>query len=127
MTFKDEKGNFTKKLPVKFINGRASVNVYLNKPLTDQNNPRWPFLESLCLVGSLTTSLNNTDLNKTFTAIYFQNTAESDKKSPLDYVDWVNVVGPKLKLMGLLYPSMQKIVNLYSYDGMSMSAMKRAF
>lgn len=39
----------------------------------------------------------------------------------------MNVVGPKLRRMGLIYPSMQKIVDLYDFDGLSMSAMKRAF
>lgn len=29
--------------------------------------------------------------------------------------------------MGLMYPAMQNIVNLYDYDGLSMNAMKRAF
>ena len=29
--------------------------------------------------------------------------------------------------MGLLYPSMQKIVNLYSFRAISMRAMRRAF
>ncbi len=42
-------------------------------------------------------------------------------------MDWLHTVGPKLKLMGLMYPAMQNIIDLYNYDGLSMNAMKRAF
>jgi hypothetical protein len=58
-----------------------------------------------------------------FTALYFQN----PDKYPYDKIDWLNTIGPKLKLMGLMYPSMQNIINLYDYDGLSMNAMRRAF
>lgn len=58
-----------------------------------------------------------------FTTVFFQNPS----KDPYESIDWLNVVGPKLKLMGLMYPAMQNIVNLYDYDGLSMNAMKRAF
>lgn len=46
---------------------------------------------------------------------------------PYEHIDWLHLVGPKLKVMGLMYPSMQKIVDLFNYDGLSMDAMKRAF
>ena len=52
---------------------------------------------------------------------------QNPSKDPYESIDWLNVVGPKLKLMGLMYPAMQNIVNLYDYDGLSMNAMKRAF
>ncbi len=55
--------------------------------------------------------------------MFYQNSREYPYKD----IDWLNKVGPKLKLMGLMYPSMQKIVDLYNYDGLSMNAMKRAF
>ncbi len=41
--------------------------------------------------------------------------------------DWINYVGPRMRIMGLLYPAMQKIINLYSFMGIDMDAMKRAF
>lgn len=84
-------------------------------------------MESLCLVGTF--SIRDKDDDKIilskqdFTTVYFQN----PRNDPYESIDWLNVVGPKLKLMGLMYPAMQNIVNFYDYDGLSMNAMKRAF
>lgn len=39
----------------------------------------------------------------------------------------MNTVGPELRKMGLLYPAMQRIVDLYNFNGLVMGAMKRAF
>lgn len=108
-------------LEVDFSNGYATIDVFLNRSLTEINNPRHPAMESLCLVGKIKPVENGPATD--FTALFFQN----PKYNPYEKIDWLNVVGPKLKLMGLMYPSMQNIIDLYDYDGLSMSAMKRAF
>jgi hypothetical protein len=96
----------------------------LNKDLTEDINPRHPAMESLCLQGYLTIKGKPTEkMSANFTALFFQNPS----KNPFYRIDWQHVVGPKLRLMGLMYPSMQNIVNLYNYDGLSMQAMRRAF
>ena len=41
--------------------------------------------------------------------------------------DWVHDVGPLLRQMALMYPAMQRIVDLYNFQNMSMAGMKRAF
>ena len=54
---------------------------------------------------------------------YFESNSDLGERYP----DWKNYVGPRLRLMGLLYPAMQKIVNLYSFNKVDLDAMKRAF
>ena len=39
----------------------------------------------------------------------------------------MNHVGPFLRTMRLMYPAMQKIVDLYNFKSIVMPAMKRAF
>ena len=39
----------------------------------------------------------------------------------------MNHAGPFLRTMGLMYPAMQKIVDLYNFKSIVMPAMKRAF
>jgi hypothetical protein len=83
-------------------------------------------MESLCMTGQIkigSEPIPDDDINPNITALFFHN----PKVNPYSKIDWLNVVGPKLRLMGLMYPSMQNIVNLYDYDGLSMSAMRRAF
>ena len=93
-------------------------------------------MESLCVLGVF--SIKNLKTGKVFkstefTGIFYENNIKFDKNNkpvpqdPYENIDWLHVVGPKLKVMGLMYPSMQKIVDLYNYDGLSMDAMKRAF
>lgn len=54
---------------------------------------------------------------------YFESNRDLGEQTP----DWKNYVGPRLRLMGLLYPAMQKIVNLYSFNQVHLDSMKRAF
>ena len=42
-------------------------------------------------------------------------------------VDWKNEVGPKLRMNALLFPAMQGILDLYSFQNISIDSMKRAF
>lgn len=96
----------------------------MNKDLTEDINPRHPAIESLCLQGKLKIDGKpNDNISASFTALFFQNPS----KNPFYRIDWQHSVGPKLRLMGLMYPSMQNIVDLYNYDGLSMPAMRRAF
>lgn len=53
LKFLDEKGERTKKLKVNFVKGEATVKVALNGNLTDQNNPRYPWMESLAIQGNI--------------------------------------------------------------------------
>ena len=47
--------------------------------------------------------------------------------NPPQTIDWINHIGPELKRMALLYPSMQRIVDLYNFRGILMKSMARAF
>ena len=55
---------------------------------------------------------------------FFENeeiTAKTNK------VDWVHDVGPELRKAALLFPQMQKILDLYNFQGLHMNAMRRSF
>lgn len=41
-------------------------------------------------------------------------------------MDWVNFVGPRLRVMAMMYPAMQRLANLYQLK-VTMGAMKRVF
>ena len=61
-----------------------------------------------------------------FCCIFFQN-EENPSLSEKNNIDWVHDVGPVLRKMALIYPAMQKIIDLYNFQGISIAAMKRAF
>ena len=85
-------------------------------------------MESLAVQGNITIEemkeTKSTHLD--ICCIFFQN-EESPEDSEKHNYDWVHDVGPILRQMALIYPTMQKIVDLYNFQGMSMAAMKRAF
>ena len=43
----------TSKIKVNFVKGETVVKVVLNEDLTKENNPRYPWLESLALQGKI--------------------------------------------------------------------------
>ena len=90
----------------------------LNTDLSSTNNPRFPLFENLVIQGKIQEANSNERLD--FSCIFFHNKPSSQK-------DWVNTVGPELRKMGLLYPAMQRIVDLYNFKDVTMPAMKRAF
>ena len=112
---------------VAFVNGIASVKLALNTDLTEDTNPRFPTLESLAVQGNISVTGNPSTENLDFCCIFFQNPSTTTKSTSESKPDWVSTVGPELRKMALLYPSMQKIVDLYDFKGVSMAAMKRAF
>ena len=87
-----------------------------------------PWLESLAVQGNITIE----EMQETkstyidFCCIFFQN-EENPENSEKHNFDWVHDVGPILRQMALIYPAMQRIVNLYNFQGMAMGGMKRAF
>ena len=113
---------------VAFENGRASIKLALNEDLTEDTNPRYPTLENLAVQGKISVNGNPSSEKLDFCCIFFQNPSTTTTTStPETKPDWVSTVGPELRKMALLYPSMQKIVDLYNFTGVSMAAMKRAF
>ena len=94
----------------------------LNEDLTYLNNPRYPIFENLTISGNIIEKNEPKNFNSLdFCCLFFHNKPEASK------LDWVSTVGPELRKMGLLYPSMQRIVDLYNFKSLSMPAMKRAF
>ena len=53
MGFATDTNEFACKKTVNFISGKATVRFRLNVPLTKDNNPRRPAIESLSVNGSL--------------------------------------------------------------------------
>ena len=114
-----------------FKDGVTSVKLSLNEDLTEKNNPRaFPLknatnsiFKNLTLPGKISIK-GNTDLELSLSCNFFQNKLPS---TIIKKTDWVHDIGPVLKRMGLLYPSMQRVVNLYHFMGLSMYSMKRAF
>ena len=112
-------------MPKQFVNGKATLKFALNTDLTSKNNPRHDIAKSLSQCGNIfIVDAQDNTISKVvdFSAIFYE-TDEVQKQK----VDWVSDVSPILKMMGLLYPSMQNIVDLYNFENVSMSAMKRAF
>jgi hypothetical protein len=112
--------------------GRGQFKVYLNENLTQQNNPRSfkgsknPIISSLCLTSTITAKIRNrshkniinSPSEDTITSIdnisgiYFESNPSKGHQCP----DWKNNIGPKLRVVGLMYPAMQNILNLYSFN-----------
>ena len=55
LMFVDGTGDKKKKLSVNFVNGEATVKLALKEDLTNINNPRYPWLESLAVQGKIFT------------------------------------------------------------------------
>ena len=56
--------------------------------------------------------------------VFFENekiTARTDK------IDWIHDIGPYLRSVGLIYPVMQNIVDLYNFKKVHLLSMKRCF
>lgn len=79
-------------------------------------------MSSLAVQGNLQFSTGSQSNETFFFVLFFETDPKID-----NVVDWYNDISPILKKMGLLYPSMQKLVDLYTFRGMSMLSMKRAF
>lgn len=114
----------------------------MNEDLTNLNNPRTlskldsnPILSSIALEGAIQYSgpgegdayIYGDDISVTFFETNVNNSHAKGDFLNMKTPDWVNYVGPRMRIMGLLYPAMQKIINLYSFMGIDMEAMKRAF
>lgn len=79
-------------------------------------------MESYAMTGRISTDGSDPNNPPFFMALFYETQPRTD-----NVVDWVRDIGPTLKQMGLLYPSMQKIINLYEFQSVSMRAMRRAF
>ena len=79
-------------------------------------------MNSFAITGHVFTKDSNPKNKPFFLVIFYENMPKRDTA-----VDWVNDISPILKQMGLFYPSMQKIINLYNFRAISMRAMRRAF
>ena len=124
--FTDEKGNKSTKATAQFINGIAKIKLTLNEDLTPKNNPRTGWLEGVTVCGKMFIKENEETMSQSldFAASFFENKTLDAKT---DKIDWVHDVGPFLKEMSLLYPQMQKIIDLYNYKTILMPSMKRCF
>jgi hypothetical protein len=122
--------------------GRGSFLLYMNENLTRFNNPRSlvppklrgkgfstnPVISSIAITCDLNATFVKNGTEKIFSqdgvsAIYYESNPDLGEQFP----DWKNYVGPRLRVMGLLYPAMQKIIDLYSFKQVNLDSMKRAF
>ena len=119
------------------MDGKVKINICLNEDLTAETNPRRlndysenPILGSMVSEAQVNVTYNMkggciiTDAtNDNFTAMFF----ESNPLKGIQTPDWHHFVGPRLRVMALMYPAMQKIIDLYDFKSITIDAMKRAF
>lgn len=57
--------------------------------------------------------------------MFFQNPSSLTQHSKKE-IDWVHYVGPKLRVMAMMYPAMQRLANIYELK-VPLQAMRRVF
>ncbi len=126
-------------------NGYGTFKVYLNENLTRKNNPRSliryclddkgnSIINSLSVESFLQPRIIKKDkqqnilidtciIGDSISGLYYETNSQHCRRA----ADWKNFVGPRMRVMGLLYPAMQQIVDLYNFNEMHLGSMKRAF
>ncbi len=101
----------------KFVNGKTKIKFVLNADLTPDNNPRHEVCSSLSFI--LTLLFDQKNSKKPIETDYL-NLKFFEVEDPLrtNKIDWVHDISPILKVSALLYPSMQKILDLYTLSNL---------